>query len=181
MALIPQCVERCKGKFSKLTGDPIMVVGAGGIVNGEGVAAAFALGAQAVWIGTRFVASVESHASDRHKQKILESGALNTTRTLIYSGRPLRAFESEYVHKWHTERKQEIETLCSAGTVPYYHDMALAEKNETKFDLAGTFPMLFGQGCGLIKEIKPAGEIVEELMQDAIQTLKRGNTLVSKL
>lgn len=53
--LIPACVNAVKGKKSPLTGKPIEVVAAGGIHNGQGLAAALAFGASAVWVGTRFI------------------------------------------------------------------------------------------------------------------------------
>lgn len=76
------------------------------------MAAAFALGATGVWVGTRFVASVESHASDRHKQAIVDSDPLDTVRTVIYTGRPLRTLNTDYVKSWEIERKDQIEKLC---------------------------------------------------------------------
>lgn len=59
MPLIPQCVDICRGCLSPLTGDAVAVVGAGGIFDGRGLAAVLALGAQAAWVGTRFVAAAE--------------------------------------------------------------------------------------------------------------------------
>mmetsp|Transcript_17347 Transcript_17347/g.37908 ORF Transcript_17347/g.37908 Transcript_17347/m.37908 type:complete len:218 (+) Transcript_17347:338-991(+) len=180
MALIPQCVERCRGHKSKLDGSPIMVVGAGGIVDGRGVAAALNLGAKAVWIGTRFVAATESHASDRHKKTVCDIGPLDTTRTLIYSGRPLRAFKSPYVQKWHAD-EGKINELCAKGVVPFSHDLKQAQDKGEHFDLAGNFPQLLGQGCGLIHEVKPAGEIVNELMADTIESLRSSTSLICRL
>mmetsp|Transcript_2492 Transcript_2492/g.5723 ORF Transcript_2492/g.5723 Transcript_2492/m.5723 type:complete len:354 (+) Transcript_2492:285-1346(+) len=181
LALIPQCVERCKGHKSQLDGSPILVVGAGGIVNGAGIAASLALGAEAVWVGTRFVASTESHASDRHKARVVEIGALDTTRTLIYSGRPLRAYQSSYVRDWHTKRKEQIDELCEKGVIPFSYDLKQAEKNGEHFDLAGNFPQLIGQGCGLIKDVKPVGEIVEEMMNEALEILRKSPSRIAKL
>lgn len=62
MPLIPQCVDLCRGHVSPLHGTPVAVVGAGGIYDGRGMAAAMMLGAQAVWVGTRFVATEEASA-----------------------------------------------------------------------------------------------------------------------
>jgi len=181
MALIPACVERCQGKTSRMDGSPILVVGAGGISDGKGIAAALSLGASGVWVGTRFVASTESHASDRHKETLVKAEALDTTRTLIFSGRPLRAFKSEYVAGWETQRKQQIDELCEQGIVPFYHDMKEAERNKTDFNLAASFPLLFGQGCGTIHDVKPAKDIMEEMMAEAIATLRAKSGLIAKL
>ena len=60
MALIPQVVDACAGRVSPMTGNPIIVVAAGGIYDGRTIAAALSLGASGVWIGTRFLASDEA-------------------------------------------------------------------------------------------------------------------------
>merc|ERR550514_1549444 len=88
--LIPAVVDLCKGRTSPLTGGPIHVVAAGGISDSRGLAMALALGADAVWVGTRFVASEEAAAPKRHKNGVVRATHHDTHRTLIYTGRPLR-------------------------------------------------------------------------------------------
>jgi NAD(P)H-dependent flavin oxidoreductase YrpB (nitropropane dioxygenase family) len=83
MALIPQVVDACAGRNSPLTGKPVMVVAAGGIYDGRTVAAAFSLGAVGVWIGTRFLASVEAATTIRHKNVLLKAKADDTLRTVV--------------------------------------------------------------------------------------------------
>merc|ERR1711862_459078 len=58
--LLPQVVAACRGKTSPLTGGPVLVVGAGGIFDGRGLAACLAMGCSGVWVGTRFIASPEA-------------------------------------------------------------------------------------------------------------------------
>lgn len=65
--LIPSCLDAIKGKKSPLTGGPVYLVAAGGISDGRSLAASLAYGAQAVWVGTRFVACVEAGAPKAHK------------------------------------------------------------------------------------------------------------------
>jgi NAD(P)H-dependent flavin oxidoreductase YrpB (nitropropane dioxygenase family) len=115
MPLIPQCVDICKGRVSPLDGEPIAVVGAGGIFDGRGVAAVLALGAQAAWVGTRFVAATEAGASPFHQRAIVQSTSDDTIRTLIYTGRPMRILKSDYVLDWEINRKQEATKLLSEG------------------------------------------------------------------
>lgn len=69
--LIPACVEACAGKVSPLTGDPILVVAAGGIYNGKGLAAALAYGAAGAWVGTRFICAEEAGASKAHQDAVI--------------------------------------------------------------------------------------------------------------
>lgn len=180
LTLIPQCVARCEGKTSELDGSPVLVVAAGGITTGKTMAAALNLGACGVWVGTRFVASVESHASDRHKQAVVDAGPLDTLRTLIFSGRPLRAYNSEYIKSWEP-RKNQIEELCSQGIVPIEHDAKSFDPDNSKFSFAEMFPLLMGQGVGDIKQVLTAKEIVEEMMEECIACIKSLPTLVAKL
>jgi NAD(P)H-dependent flavin oxidoreductase YrpB (nitropropane dioxygenase family) len=85
--LIPACVDAVRGRKSPLTGKPIYVIGAGGVFDGRGLAANLAWGAQAVWVGTRFVASVEAGASPAHKKALVSAGHGDVLRTLIFTGR----------------------------------------------------------------------------------------------
>jgi len=73
MVLIPQVVDIVKGRKSPLTGEQVLVVAAGGIADGRGLAAALALGAAGVWVGTRFVAAEESKAGPKHVKALLET------------------------------------------------------------------------------------------------------------
>src|ERR1700733_3240561 len=98
--LIPACVDACKGQKSTLTGQPIYVIGAGAVYDGRGLAANLMWGAQAVWIGTRFVASIEAGAPKMHKDLILSAGYEDAVRTLIYTGRPIRVRKTPYVNDW---------------------------------------------------------------------------------
>merc|ERR1719409_539488 len=126
LVLTPQIVDACKGKTSPLTGGPISVVAAGGIHDGRTLAAVLSLGAEAAWIGTRFLASVESTPVKKadHMRNIINAKATDTVRTLIYSGRPLRVYKTEYVQSWENDatRRGQIEKLTSSGTVPFRQD-----------------------------------------------------------
>merc|ERR1711865_249136 len=94
--LLPKIVDAVKGRKSPLTGGPVLVVGAGGIFDGRGLAMALSAGCSGVWVGTRFIASDEAGAGPLHKKRVVESGYDDTTRTLVYTGRPLRCFKTPY-------------------------------------------------------------------------------------
>ena len=153
--LIPAVVDLCKGHKSPLTGEDIIVVAAGGIADGRGLAASLSYGASGVWVGTRFVASVEAGAPKRHKELLLSAGYDDTVRTLIYSGRPMAVRKTPYVMEWYaclllakgekrftncpvirldreTKRRDEIESLLAKGDVP--HDVELASKPERSLE-----------------------------------------------
>ena len=122
--LIPAVVDLCRGRKSELTKGPIHVVAAGGIYDGRGLAMALALGASAVWVGTRFVCATEAGAPPRHQQAIVNAGFHDTVRTVIFTGRPMRVLKNAYISNWEEQRQQEIQELLAQGVVPYTVDVA---------------------------------------------------------
>ncbi|TDL27265.1 2-nitropropane dioxygenase [Rickenella mellea] len=171
--LIPACVDMCKNAKSPLTGEPVIVVAAGGIADGRGLAAALSYGASGVWVGTRFVASVEAGAPKTHKDYVLSAGYDDTVRTLVYSGRPMSVRRTPYITEWEEKRRQEIEQLTLQGKIP--HEVEL-EKHPEK-SMSGRM-WLMGKVAGSINDIKPAKEIVDELVQTAAKTLQKSNGLI---
>ncbi|MDI1491046.1 MAG: hypothetical protein OHK93_002251 [Ramalina farinacea] len=170
--LVPACVDianryrpamLARGKTQQQAG---LVVAAGGIYDGRGLAAALALGAVGVWVGTRFVASSEAGCSDMHKRSVVECGWEDTVRTLVVSGRPLRARRNEYLDGWEGG-KGEVERLTSQGVVPMERDL---ETGEREVDM----PFLMGQVAAMVGEVKPAGVIVEDMVQEAVEWMGRG-------
>jgi NAD(P)H-dependent flavin oxidoreductase YrpB (nitropropane dioxygenase family) len=85
--LIPKVVDMCKKYTSPLTGEPVMVIAAGGIFDGRGLAMALALGASGVWIGTRFICATEAGAPPRHQKGVIGATVHDTHRTIIYTGK----------------------------------------------------------------------------------------------
>ncbi len=81
------------------------------------------LGASGVWVGTRFVAAKESNATKRAKEEVIKAGFNSVVKSLIWSGRPLRASTNAYVDDWENNRAQEIKDLTSRGIVPLYHEL----------------------------------------------------------
>ena len=182
LVLLPQCVDLCKGRVSPLHGGPVAVVGAGGIYDGRGIAAALSLGAQAVWVGTRFVAAAEAGASPLHQKRIVAATSDDVIRTTIFSGRPMRVHKSAYVLDWETKRPLERDALLAAGKRPYKTDLAANKERGTPLSFANTYPSIYGQACGGITRVQPAGEIVREMMQGALAALRANEGLVvSKL
>jgi len=171
--LIPACVDACKNAKSPLTGEPVFVVAAGGIADGRGLAAALSYGAAGVWVGTRFVASVEAGAPPRHKQLVLSAGYDDISRTLIYSGRPMHVRKTPYVAEWEDKRQQDIKEMTSQGKIPHEEEL---EKHPEK-SLEGRM-WLMGKVAGAINDIKPAREIVDEMVNTAAKSLDSANSLV---
>jgi len=185
--LIPKIVDICHAHKSSFTGQPIMVVAAGGIYEGRGLAMALCYGADAVWVGTRFVAATEAGAPKRHKDAIINAGYNDTIRTLIFTGRPMRVIKNEYIMDWETNRQKEILALTGKGVLPYQHDIDEAMKDKQavskeRMSQAMEYrPLLTGQVAGAIDAIKPAADIINEMIRDAVLTLRRVNGMVAKL
>jgi NAD(P)H-dependent flavin oxidoreductase YrpB (nitropropane dioxygenase family) len=163
--LVPAVVDVAKRYKSPMTGQPALVVAAGGINDGRSLAASLMLGASGVWVGTRFVASEESGASRMHKEAVVRARYGETQRTLVVTGRPLRMLPNDYIKGWE-KRPQEIAELTAKGIVPMMHDL----ENEKEVDM----PFLMGDVSASVTEITPAGDIVREMVRDAAEMLKLG-------
>lgn len=167
--LIPSVVDVARRYTSPLTGKPAMVVAAGGIYDGRGLASSLMQGAQGVWVGTRFVAAEESGASRLHKEAVVSAGFGDTVRTLVVSGRPLRVRLNEYVKGWE-ERPEEIRELTGKGIVPLAKDM------DEGVDV--DIPFLMGQVAAVIQDVKPARQILEDMVREAVAMLRLGQTYI---
>src|SRR5215207_4435767 len=98
LPLVPMIVDAVK----------VPVVAAGGIFDGRGLVAALALGAQGVWMGTRFIASTEARAHAAFKDKIVAIDEAGTVVTRCYSGKTMRAIRTRYTDEWEA-RKHELQ------------------------------------------------------------------------
>ncbi|TLS25774.1 hypothetical protein PpBr36_07020 [Pyricularia pennisetigena] len=167
--LIPAVVDVARRYRPRMLGgkQPAIVVAAGGIADGRGLASSLMQGAAGVWVGTRFVASVESNSSDEHKQAVVDCNPEDTDRTLVLSGRPLRLKVNDYIRQWHA-RPDRIKELCDKGIVPIEHDF----EQGVEIDL----PHLMGQVAGNIKKVEPAGDIVRSMVAEAVEMIKLGGS-----
>ncbi|KAF8920723.1 2-nitropropane dioxygenase [Mucidula mucida] len=171
--LIPACVDAVKGRKSPLNGKPVYVIGAGAVYDGRSLAANLAWGAQAVWVGTRFVAAEEAGAPKKHKEVIMSAGFDDAVTTIIYTGRPLRVLNTPYVQDWEKNRQAEIKELTSKGIIPVEHDL---EKHAEKSLEAR--PWLMGKVAALVNDVLPAKVIVENMVNEAAQILQQNASLV---
>lgn len=114
MVLTPQCADLCKGKA--------VLVGAGGIYDGRGIAASMALGASGVWVGTRFVMTHEANANVGWLKANLAANSGDTIRTEIYTGRPLRGLKNPHNMGW-AKREAEARELYAKGKIPTQQDV----------------------------------------------------------
>lgn len=170
--LIPAVVDVARQYTSVITGKPAMVVAAGGIYNGRSLAAMLSFGAVGAWVGTRFVAAEEAGCSQLHKEAVVSAAFEDTVRTLVISGRPLRARMNDYLRTWEVDKPEEIKRLCDQGIVPMMKDM----DDEKDVDV----PFLMGQVAGVIKEIQPAGQILREMVTECVDVLKAQQSYIGK-
>ncbi len=160
LALIPQVVDAVGGK--------VPVLGAGGIVDGRGIAAAMMLGASGVWIGSAFLASEEAGILPGQKQALVEATEEGTTVSRAVTGKPARMIKSKWTQLW-AESEDEPLPMPFQGQVSR---PALVAAN-----LAGRAqdvnPGFAGQGIGMIKAVRPAADIMQDLMKGADETLNK--------
>lgn len=158
MALLPQAIDAAH---------PVPVLAAGGIGDGRGVAAALAMGCVGVWVGTRFLATEEGGALPVNKQRILDSTDEDTRVSRAYTGKTLRASYNKFHDLWDASGLEPLpfptQVLISSALLA-----AFIEANKTEY-VGG----LAGQISGLIKEIKPARQVLEEMVEETVEILTR--------
>lgn len=96
-------------------------------------------------------------------------------------GRPLRVRNNPYIQNWEENRQQEIKDLTSKGIIPVEYDMEHLSDDVDDETLDNARPFLMGKVAAVVNEQKPAKEIVDELVTDAVAWLKKGNKLIAKL
>jgi len=201
--LLPKVVEACDGKISPLTGEPVLVVGAGGIFDGRGLASCLAAGCSGVWVGTRFIAAEEAGAGPMHKKRVVEADYSDTMRSIIYTGRPMRIFKTPYTLDYEANRAKEIDEMQNMGIpafikdirgdldsgsmgVGIFHQAEVLTSEERRLGVKlssreererGVF--LTGQCAGAITDIKPAKDIVEEMVEQAAAQLRVASTFIA--
>lgn len=136
------------------------IVAAGGIADGAGMAAAFALGAEAVQMGTRFVASAESPVHDGYKQAIVAAGLFSTTVTNRGTGPCLRALRTPVTEALEAGEAQFADAL----------DKTMQVYSGGRLDL-GLAPA--GESAALIDAVLPCRAIVETMLDEYAQAIRR--------
>ena len=158
MCLVPQVVDAVE----------IPVIAAGGIADGRGMAAAFMLGAEGVQIGTRFLASEECQIHPTFKELVIKAKDTDNIVTGRYTGHPCRNIKTKFAKKLATGEKE--------GTLSpeEFEQLTVGALRRAVVDgdvESGSF--LCGAIAGMINEIKPCKEIVEEIMAGAEKLLNR--------
>ena len=145
----------------------IPIIAAGGFATGNQMAAAFCLGAEGVQIGSRFVCSTESSAHSNFLHKIIDSKE-GDTKLSMKKTVPVRLLQNSFAEKiWEAENKgandNELKELLGKGRAK----LGMFEGNMTDGELE------IGQIAAIIKDIKPASQIVQEIWQDFIFSIQQ--------
>jgi enoyl-[acyl-carrier protein] reductase II len=157
MTLVPQVVDAVD----------IPVVAAGGIADGRGIVAALALGADGIQMGTRFVASKECTVNQKYKDAIVKAKDRDAVVTGRSTGHPVRVLKNELTREYEKLEKQHVETeiLEKLGTGKL---KAAAVDGDVK---QGS--VMSGQIAGMIHDIKPCKQIIDDIMNETDGLLDR--------
>ena len=158
--------------------DPLPVIAAGGITDGRGLAAALCLGAQAAWVGTRFLAATEADIHPVYRARVLGAGTADTYYSKLYDGTwpdaPGRVLKNRTIQDWESagcpapgQRPGEGESIARSpeGNEVMRYD-AVAMRSGMTGDIEAA-PLWAGQGVGLVKHEQSAAEIIDELIGEA--------------
>lgn len=158
MALLPAAIDAAA---------PVPVLAAGGIGDGRGVAASLAMGCMGVWIGTRFLATDEGGALPVNKRRIVSSTDEDTRVSTAYTGKTLRASYNKFHDLW---AGSGLEPLPFPTQVVISSALLAAFVEAGKDDYVGG---LAGQVSGIIHDIKPAKDVLDEIVAETVDILAR--------
>lgn len=171
IALVPQVVDAVGGK--------VPVVAAGGLFDGRGLAAALALGADGVWIGTRFIATPEARAVNGYKDALLATAEDGTVISKGFTGKTCRVVRNDWTQHFeaHPEELQPFPAQAIASMRAGANH--LGAPDGTDVDVRREF-MPCGQGVGAIDELIPAGDLVRSMVAEAERMIDRISQLASR-
>lgn len=166
IALIPQIVDAVM----------VPVVAAGGIMDGRGIAAALALGAQGASLGTRFLVAKESGAFQAYKQRLLQATEADTLVTKAFTGRPARSIRNRFITEFEKAGIRPLAWPLQGIVADDIYKEAELKNN------ADYFPILAGQGLRILREEQQtAAKIVEQLVRQTVQVIETSARLVQNV
>lgn len=168
LVLVPWLKEKLK----------IPVVLAGGVANGRQMAAALALGASAVSVGTRFIASSEAKVDQAYKDAILKATPEDIIMTTKVSGTPAAVIRTPYTEKWGTEMSWAMKKLKENPTtkkwmVPLIHWMGMQKLEKAAQGASWKTVWSAGQSVGLVHEILDSRQIIQQFAAEYFETVNQ--------
>jgi enoyl-[acyl-carrier protein] reductase II len=163
MALVPQVVDA--------VGDKVPVIAAGGLFDGRGLAASLALGADGVWVGTRFIVTPEARAVRGYKETLVATPEDGTVISRGFTGKTCRVVRNDWTN--HYEQHPEELRKFPDQAIHAMKEGAnhLGAPSDTVVDTNREF-MPCGQGVGAINSLVPAGQIVRDIVAEAERVLR---------
>ena len=164
MVLVPEVVDAVA---------PLPVLAAGGIANGRQMAASLALGAQGVWTGSVWLTTEEAETHPIVKQKFLEATSSDTLRSRSRTGKPARMLRSAWTEAWGDPKNPDPLPMPLQPHLvgkAWKRVEAVAHKSEGAARLLSNF---VGQAVGSMNAIRPARSVVEEMVQEYVDTMER--------
>jgi len=144
---------------------PAPVIAAGGIAGGRALAGVLAIGAAAAWCGTAFLVSEEANQPDLQKDRILAAAAEDTIVTRLYSGKTMRNVSNPLIEAWEREGMPALPMGAQGVLIrDLTHSIRMAGRHELLMNA-------LGQTAGMLKQRRPAAEIVEEMVGEAAAIL----------
>lgn len=165
LPLVPMIVDA--------VGDQVPVVAAGGIFDGRGLAAALALGADGIWVGTRFIATHEARALPGFREGILATREDGTIISKAFSGKTMRVLKNDTTAQYEADPSllqpfpQQLMSSLQNGTFHLGGDEHTVGVDPAREG----YPA--GQAVGAINSIESASEVVSRMMREAAETLSR--------
>jgi len=168
MPLVPMVVDVVSGR--------VPVVAAGGIFDGRGLAAALALGADGVWMGTRFIGTPEARGLPHYKERLLATGEDGTVISRAFSGKTMRVIKNETTAYFeaHPEELKPFPEQLGIAFNKTFHLGGGPETEGVDPDREG-YPA--GQAAGAMDALIPAGDLVRQIVAEAEATLSRLSTI----
>ncbi|HEX3981076.1 MAG TPA: nitronate monooxygenase [Acidimicrobiales bacterium] len=163
MPLVPQIVDA--------VGAHIPVVAAGGIVDGRGLAASLALGADGVWVGTRFIATPEARGVAGYKDAIIRTREDGTTISRAFSGKTMRVIRNDYTRYYeeHPDRLHPFPAQLATSIEEGAFHLGGGEDTPDVDPERECYPT--GQGVGAIQTLMPAASVVTQMVDQAEQVV----------
>jgi NAD(P)H-dependent flavin oxidoreductase YrpB (nitropropane dioxygenase family) len=167
MVLTPEIVDA--------VGDQVPVLAAGGIGSGRQCAAALALGAQGVWMGSAWLTAEEYRLGGEHtaiKRALLAASSSDTVRTRIYTGKPARLLKNRWTEAWEADDAPEPLPMPLQNIL-----VAEAHQRMAQYDDPTVVSMPAGQIVGRMNAVRPVAELFAELVDDCAATIERLHAL----
>jgi enoyl-[acyl-carrier protein] reductase II len=164
MALVPQVVDA--------VGAQVPVIAAGGLYDGRGLAASLALGADGVWIGTRFIATPEARAVNGYKEALLALAEDGTVISKSFTGKTCRVVRNEWTNHFE-QHPEELKPFPQQAIFSSQEGVNhLGFPSGTEVDVTKEF-MPAGQGVGGFDSLVPAGDLVRSMVAEAERVIER--------